>query len=128
MAWDIYGNTLTRGHCEVHPQVAQEYPCYICMEESRKADEQRRQEREQRKAYERDYEQHLKMEAMPDRIFTITENGFSMDGSGKVSVPACRIKAKTYAEAANKLTAFLETRELTEDIELITPLDKIDFE
>ena len=65
---------------------------------------------------------------MEDKIFTITENGFSMDGSGKVSVPACKIKAKTYTEAANKLTAFLETRELTEDIELITPLDKIDFE
>ena len=36
MSWDIYGNTLTRGHCEVHPQVAEEYPCFVCLEEKRK--------------------------------------------------------------------------------------------
>lgn len=62
------------------------------------------------------------------KVFTITENGFSVDGSGKVAVPACRIKAKDYVDASNKLTAFLTTRELTNDIELITPIEKIDFE
>lgn len=35
MSWDIYGNKLARGHCEVHPGVAQEYPCYICIEEKK---------------------------------------------------------------------------------------------
>ena len=33
MSWDIYGNPLRRGYCEVHPDVHQEYPCSICMTE-----------------------------------------------------------------------------------------------
>lgn len=33
MAYDIYGNTLRRGHCEVHPHVHEEYPCSLCYEE-----------------------------------------------------------------------------------------------
>lgn len=33
MAWDIYGNPLKRGHCEVHPNVHEEYPCSVCMSE-----------------------------------------------------------------------------------------------
>jgi hypothetical protein len=65
---------------------------------------------------------------MEDRVFTVSENGFSMDGSGKVSVPACRITAKTFLQASEKLTAFLATKELTPDIELITPIEKIAFE
>lgn len=32
MAFDIYGNRLTPGHCEVHPWVHCEYPCPVCME------------------------------------------------------------------------------------------------
>lgn len=62
------------------------------------------------------------------KIFTITENGFSMDGSAKVSVPACRIKASSYVEAAGKLNEFLSTRKLTDDIELVTPIEKIAFD
>lgn len=33
MSWDIYGNPLRRGHCEVHPHVHEEYPCSVCMAE-----------------------------------------------------------------------------------------------
>ncbi len=33
MSWDIYGNPLQRGHCEVHPHVHEEYPCSLCMSE-----------------------------------------------------------------------------------------------
>lgn len=36
MSWDIYGNPLTRGHCEVHPHVAEEYPCFVCIAEKEK--------------------------------------------------------------------------------------------
>jgi uncharacterized protein YggL (DUF469 family) len=124
MAWDIYGNVLRRGFCEVHPNVNQEYPCYICMEESRKCEDDRRRQYEYEKEMKKQYEESLK----PDRIFNITENGFCMDGSGKVSVPACKIKAKTFLEASEKLTRFLTIKELTPDIELITPLEKISFE
>lgn len=31
MAFDIHGEHLEKGHCEVHPWVAHEYPCPICM-------------------------------------------------------------------------------------------------
>lgn len=34
MPYDIYGNTLQRGHCEVHPDIPEEYPCSRCMERS----------------------------------------------------------------------------------------------
>jgi len=33
VAYDIYGNSLRRGHCEVHPDIAEEYPCSQCMAE-----------------------------------------------------------------------------------------------
>lgn len=32
MPYDIYGNSLQRGYCEVHPDVPEEYPCSVCME------------------------------------------------------------------------------------------------
>ena len=35
MSFDIYGNPLQRGHCEVHPHVHEEYPCSVCMAETR---------------------------------------------------------------------------------------------
>lgn len=35
MSWDIYGNRLERGHCEVHPWVHEEYPCPTCLSEAR---------------------------------------------------------------------------------------------
>lgn len=38
MAFDIYGNYLRPGHCEVHPEVPEEFPCYRCIEESAESD------------------------------------------------------------------------------------------
>jgi len=35
MAYDIYGNCLRPGHCEVHPEVPELFPCYRCIEEGR---------------------------------------------------------------------------------------------
>jgi hypothetical protein len=46
MAYDIHGNDLRPGHCEVHPWVHQEYPCSICeMEIIRNNEERVKQER-----------------------------------------------------------------------------------
>ena len=42
MSWDIYGNPLQRGHCEVHPHVHEEYPCSVCLSERRQHDEANR--------------------------------------------------------------------------------------
>ena len=64
---------------------------------------------------------------MKMKTFTITENGFAMDGSGRVAVPHCKITATCYIHAAEILSKFMDTRILTPDIELITPLEKIDF-
>jgi cell division protein FtsB len=36
MSFDIYGNNLKRGHCEIHPHVAEEYPCSQCVMESQR--------------------------------------------------------------------------------------------
>lgn len=33
MRYDIYGNPLQCGHCEVHPHVHEEYPCSVCLTE-----------------------------------------------------------------------------------------------
>lgn len=42
MSWDIYGNPLQRGHCEVHPHVYEEYPCSVCLSERHQRDEANR--------------------------------------------------------------------------------------
>lgn len=46
MAWDIHGNPLKRGYCEVHSWVAEEYPCSLCMLEDQKRDFQKQREQE----------------------------------------------------------------------------------
>ena len=33
MGYDIYGEPLRPGHCEVHPHVHEEYPCSLCITE-----------------------------------------------------------------------------------------------
>ena len=33
MSFDIYGQNLRRGYCEVHPDVPEEYPCFFCRQE-----------------------------------------------------------------------------------------------
>ena len=40
MAFDIYGENLRGGHCEVHPWVHEEFPCSICYSESDQRHEQ----------------------------------------------------------------------------------------
>ena len=33
MSFDIWGDHLPVGHCEVHPGIAEEYPCSYCLAE-----------------------------------------------------------------------------------------------
>ena len=40
MSWDIYGEPLRRGHCEVHPHVHEEYPCSVCIADNRSNEQQ----------------------------------------------------------------------------------------
>ena len=34
MSYDIYGNNLRYGYCEVHPHIHQQYPCSQCEDEA----------------------------------------------------------------------------------------------
>jgi len=51
MSYDIYGNNLARGHCEVHPWVGEEYPCSLCYEENDKHNKQNKIYNQQEKDY-----------------------------------------------------------------------------
>lgn len=41
--WDIYGQPLKRGHCEVHSWINEEYPCSLCMSEKKQKDMEEKQ-------------------------------------------------------------------------------------
>lgn len=43
MSYDIWGNPLARGHCEVHPHVHEEYPCSVCLSEKRHREQESQQ-------------------------------------------------------------------------------------
>lgn len=62
------------------------------------------------------------------KIFTITENGFSVNGDNKVRVPHCKIKANHFLEAAEILDKFMDTRIKPDCMELITPMERISFD
>lgn len=55
MAYDIYGNNLRPGHCEVHPHVHEEYPCSLCL-----------MEKELKRAREITQQMDMKLRSMED--------------------------------------------------------------
>lgn len=65
MPYDIYGNPLKRGYCEVHPNIGEEYPCSLCLAETelhqRKKEHQKAMEREHQKAMEREYQEAMEL-------------------------------------------------------------------
>jgi len=65
---------------------------------------------------------------MEKYTFTITENGFSMKGDNKVCIPACKITACSFLEANDILQEFLKTKVKPECMQLITPIERIDFD
>ena len=50
MTYDIYGNNLASGHCEVHPWVGEIYPCSLCYAESKPKHDPRQKEYERAEA------------------------------------------------------------------------------
>lgn len=44
MAYDIYGNGLRPGYCEVHPDVPEQWPCGYCRDADDRAEMDRAQE------------------------------------------------------------------------------------
>ena len=66
MAYDIYGERLTPGHCEVHPWVAVEYPCPVCMESHGRHAQEKEMERQYNAYIEREYYQAMEQQAFED--------------------------------------------------------------
>lgn len=55
MAFDIWGNNLRPGHCEVHPHVHEEYPCSMCLSEGQNREQERHAHDRAMKAQETEY-------------------------------------------------------------------------
>jgi len=66
MAFDIYGNRLRRGHCEVHPDISEPYPCYLCYQEQLEKRHRRAMEEEYRREYEEEMRKLVEMEAQDE--------------------------------------------------------------
>ena len=62
MSFDIYGYPLRQGYCEVHPEVHQSYPCSLCYAESKKADDDKRMEKEHYKQIEAEHHRDMEIE------------------------------------------------------------------
>lgn len=77
MAWDIYGNNLRRGYCEVHPYVPEEYPCYICMQEIDRENE-RHYEQQRQDDLVRQYNEQQECEAMEEEELKIIADHLTM--------------------------------------------------
>lgn len=73
MAYDIYGNNLRRGYCEVHPNVHEEYPCSLCYQESysKSLNKSRvdKNERDYWEAFEKELEHECAIQA--DVLYTV---------------------------------------------------------
>lgn len=68
MAYDIYGNNLRRGYCEVHPHVHEEYPCSVCLSESRREKEDKKSyEQEMAKQYNNDMIEQVNASLLSER-------------------------------------------------------------
>ena len=64
MSYDIYGQPLQSGHCEVHPHVHEEYPCSVCVQENNARINQATLEQQ----YEEHYHRLLELENERSRL------------------------------------------------------------
>lgn len=58
MSYDIYGEILRSGHCEVHPHIHEPYPCSLCLADDRRREDDRRAEREYERQINAEYERY----------------------------------------------------------------------
>lgn len=77
MAWDIYGNRLTPGYCEVHYWVPEEYPCHFCMREIDAENERRNEQILAETAY-REHQENIEREYQQDCELEIVSSQFTM--------------------------------------------------
>jgi len=62
MSFDIYGNNLRSGYCEVHPDVHQSYPCSLCYAERKKVDDAKRMKKEHYRQMEINHQRDMEIE------------------------------------------------------------------
>ena len=80
MPYDIYGNNLRNGFCEVHPYVEQEYPCQICCQEIEREKQRQQENREHSQLQNEQYSLHIalqqleKLEAEKAELLEALEN------------------------------------------------------
>ena len=79
MSWDIYGNPLRKGHCEVHPWVHEEYPCPVCYSESAERERKKEQQRQLSIEREREMQRQVEYDHMRSVINMIVENNNQID-------------------------------------------------
>lgn len=72
MNWDIYGQPLRSGYCEVHPWVGEEYPCGHCLREQ---EQYQREKEEYEQAMAKQYEQYCQ-----DQLEQLVEDLKCQDG------------------------------------------------
>jgi len=63
MSFDIYGNYLRSGYCEVHPDHRGDYPCDLCKEEEYYRQQQEEEEYRQQQEEEEYHAQLQEQEA-----------------------------------------------------------------
>ena len=71
MPYDIHGNNLRNGFCEVHPYVEQEYPCQICYQEIEREEQRQRENREHSQLQNEQY--HLQTALQQQHIEKLEE-------------------------------------------------------
>ena len=68
MSYDIYGNPLRRGHCEVHPHVHEEYPCSVCIQENNNRNAQQQSESEHYETMRLEHELELSQQRITELV------------------------------------------------------------
>lgn len=76
MAFDIFGNRLRPGYCEVHPDIAEEYPCSLCTENRQQDERQSRQDRYDEEI--REWEESMAVQVEEERLLAEAEHGRNM--------------------------------------------------
>ena len=76
MAYDIYGEPLRYGHCEVHPHVHEKYPCSVCLAEKAVNDQRQNQAH---KALEVEYNYEQVINQLLDMLENCTGNDAEQD-------------------------------------------------
>lgn len=68
MAYDIYGNNLRIGYCEVHPQVNEEYPCSLCYADGKIREQHNTELTKYYKIQEEEYYKSMRDESAKEKL------------------------------------------------------------